>query len=39
MEEEGCVYIIYVTLNYKNRDIVYLLLDIWLYAVETLKIL
>ena len=33
------MYAIYATLNPKNGDTVYLLLDIWLYAVKTLGIL
>jgi len=32
------VYTIYTTLDFKNRDIVYLFLDIWLYIVKILRI-
>ena len=32
------MYTIYTTLDFKNRDIVYLFLDIWLYIVKILRI-
>ena len=39
MREEGYTYAIYTTLNSKNKDIGYSLLDIRLYVVKTLGIL
>ena len=39
MEEERYIYAIYATFDSENGDIVYLLLDIQLYAVKTPGIL